>query len=204
MSSPVYAAQTRTTGRPVSHAAGPYGTLASADRGWNIRQDVAMKKNSGDLSLPESLRPTTVTAEELQEDVVLQQAAHRPAVEADIAPAAGGSASVKPVEAEATMPPVTSYPVMERASKPVIAPTPVSTARGNVYIQAGSFSVYENASKLVDKLEPFSPGKIDPIMMKGREFYRVRLGPFESIDRARALLGQVIDAGNPTARVVVD
>ena len=231
---PYYASQTAptTTSRPV-HAGGPYGALASADRGWNIRQDAAMKKGSGgDPSLPESLQPTTVTAEELREDIDFQQAAHRPAVEADIAPAAGGTASVKPVEAEAVMAPVTSYPVtertpvtrasspsfvpavssiptrtvkpVEREASPAVADMGIATGTGHVFIQAGSFSIYENASKLVDRLEPYAPAKIDPITMKGREFFRVRIGPFESADKARALLGQVIDAGNPTARVVVD
>lgn len=243
---PVYVAQGSSsapvviTGAPVMsspsthRAAGPYGTYAAANKGWSIQQQVSTRKTSSDL--PESLQPTTVTAGELREDIALQEALHRPATtEGGDQPAIGGTASVKPVEAEATMPPVSSYPIIERApsmplpkgsgpapvvssgtqkaavsspsvtpsSLPAVAPA-AGGGQGHVFIQAGSFSVYENASRLVDRLQPLAPGRIDPVPMKGKEFYRVRLGPFDTTDRARSMLQRVIDAGNPTARVVVD
>ena len=36
------------------------------------------------------------------------------------------------------------------------------------------------------------------------EFYRVRLGPIESVDKADAVLARVVGAGNTNARVIVD
>lgn len=73
-----------------------------------------------------------------------------------------------------------------------------------IYIQAGAFGVYENAHRVQAMLSPLGPVKISPVLVNGRDLFRVRLGPFADVGHADRLLDSVIQAGYPGARVIVD
>ena len=73
-----------------------------------------------------------------------------------------------------------------------------------IFIQAGAFSLYDNASRVRDKIAGLGPASISPARIGNSQFYRVRLGPIESVDKADAVLARVVSAGNTNARVVVD
>ncbi len=48
------------------------------------------------------------------------------------------------------------------------------------------------------------PSKIEPIEVKGTTFYRVRLGPLNTVPEADILLERVIATGQNGAKVVVE
>lgn len=90
--------------------------------------------------------------------------------------------------------------VVEEAA--VVEVTPV--APSSIYVQAGAFSIYDNALNLRNRLYELAPSKIEPIEVKGTTFYRVRLGPLETVPEADILLERVIATGQNGAKVVVE
>jgi rare lipoprotein A len=74
----------------------------------------------------------------------------------------------------------------------------------SIYIQAGAFSVAENAERLRARLGQVTKTDISPAMVGGRTFYRVRIGPIATVDQADQLLGQIVSAGAGDAKIIVD
>ena len=70
-----------------------------------------------------------------------------------------------------------------------------------VYIQAGAFLNRENANKLKAKLAPLGRAVIAP-RGQGPLLYRVLLGPYADVARARSLLGAVSARSRSTAKIV--
>jgi len=83
---------------------------------------------------------------------------------------------------------------------PVVTQQPVSPT--GIFVQAGSFSVQDNAVRLGKKLESLGPVQVDPVAVSGRQFWRVRVGPISSVDRADAVLDEVIRIGGAGAKVI--
>ncbi len=79
---------------------------------------------------------------------------------------------------------------------------PVSPS--SIFVQAGAFSVYDNALNLRNRLYDMAPTKIEPVDVKGTTFYRVRLGPLNTVPEADILLERVIATGQNGAKVVVE
>lgn len=78
------------------------------------------------------------------------------------------------------------------------------TGRTKLYVQAGAFTVNENAQKLQKRLASYGPANISKVDINGKRFYRVRLGPVANVPKADALLHKVRQAGITEARTVVD
>jgi len=74
----------------------------------------------------------------------------------------------------------------------------------DIYVQAGSFSFYENAVRLRARLSGLGQSGISRAMVDGRDVFRVRLGPVASVDQADLLLGRLISSGYPDSRIVID
>ena len=74
----------------------------------------------------------------------------------------------------------------------------------NIYVQAGSFSRYDNALRLSARLAGIGKARISQASVNGQTVWRVRFGPAASGDEADRILDQVISAGQQDARVVVD
>ena len=74
----------------------------------------------------------------------------------------------------------------------------------SIYIQAGAFSVAENAERLRARLGLVTKTDISPAMVGGRTFYRVRIGPIATVDQADQLLGRIVGAGASDAKIIVD
>ena len=124
-----------------------------------------------------------------------------------------GSVSVQPVSSEMlTAPSEVGAPVQtalpghirngEFYPDPVVQEHPVT--RTNIFVQAGAFSVYENATKLRDKLSAFDNAVVKETDVRGQHFYRVRLGPVGSVDQADQLLNRVVNSGHKDAIIVVE
>ncbi|HER26997.1 MAG TPA: SPOR domain-containing protein, partial [Rhodospirillales bacterium] len=84
----------------------------------------------------------------------------------------------------------------------IVTVEPVSPT--NVYIQAGAFANYENANRVRARLYNVGPVRISPVLINGRDLFRVRVGPMASIDAADRMLERVIEAGYTDARTLVD
>ena len=73
-----------------------------------------------------------------------------------------------------------------------------------IFVQAGAFTNATNADKLTQILASVGPVTISPREVKGKYFYRVRLGPLATVEEADRILEAVIDRGYPAARVIVE
>ncbi len=80
----------------------------------------------------------------------------------------------------------------------------VPTAPTRLFVQAGSFTQFQNADRLRSKLAAIGPAFIDRVLVDQRDFFRVRLGPVDSVDRADQLLALSLNAGADHARIIVD
>lgn len=124
-----------------------------------------------------------------------------------------GSVSVQPVGRETlTVPSDVGAPVGtalpghirngEFYPDPIVIERPVT--KTNIYVQAGAFSVYDNASHLRDKLSAFSNAVVNEADVRGQHFYRVRLGPVANVNEADQLLNRVVNSGHKEAIIVVE
>lgn len=85
---------------------------------------------------------------------------------------------------------------------PIVTQTPVKPS--HIYVQAGSFTLYENAQRLSTSLGSIGITTIQEASINGRQFYRVRIGPLASVSAADATLSKVAGMGNGNAIIVVD
>lgn len=76
------------------------------------------------------------------------------------------------------------------------------SGNGGTFIQVGAFSTEANARKLDGKLSPIGPVVIGKMDAGGKEWWRVRVGPFASNAEASAALDKVHAAGLADARIV--
>jgi rare lipoprotein A len=74
----------------------------------------------------------------------------------------------------------------------------------SIYVQAGAFTIFDNANRLRARLQSVAPAKVSSIMIKGIEYFRVRIGPLQSVDQADQTLQKVIHQGQADAHIVVD
>ena len=96
--------------------------------------------------------------------------------------------------------------------QPASAPAPknqaveiVSTPTVNqLFVQAGAFSSFANASQVRINLSKFGPSWVQKARVGVRDFYRVRIGPLQTLENADAVLARLISAGFPRALIVVD
>lgn len=86
---------------------------------------------------------------------------------------------------------------------PQVTDVPVRRS-GRLYVQAGAFTVQENASRVRGRVATFGSAQVSPTVVNGQRFYRVRVGPLADVDRADAVLNQIIQSGLTEAKIVVD
>jgi rare lipoprotein A len=126
---------------------------------------------------------------------------------AEPSPAAGPAAGVEPVESK-TLEPVQTTPAVHQQlleTKPVAEAVVVPvTGAHQIYVQAGAFTVVENANRLQQKLSSLGHASVVPAMVNGKQFYRVRVGPIPDVEHADAMILRVKQAGIAGPRTVVD
>ena len=113
----------------------------------------------------------------------------------------------------ATRPAVASTPQAPRlAVKPVQDTTlaaaagqpavPIEQADSGFFVQAGAFSVYDNATRLRDRLALLANTTISPMTRSdGLTLYLVQLGPIETASLADQVLSEVVDRGQSDAHI---
>jgi rare lipoprotein A len=139
----------------------------------------------------------------------LDAAAPPPALPAPVRPATVEPAAAPPaaVAPAAIAPP----PIRRNVSLVAYRPPPryaVGAAggapSGRVFVQAGAFSVPENAWRVRARIAGLAQTEVSAARVRGVALYRVRLGPFASVEQADRVLSRVIDIGYPGARLVFD
>jgi rare lipoprotein A len=80
-------------------------------------------------------------------------------------------------------------------------PTP---SVNRLFVQAGAFADFANASRVRTSLSKFGASWVEKAKVGNRDFYRVRIGPLQTLDNADAVLARLISAGFLKARIVVD
>lgn len=83
-----------------------------------------------------------------------------------------------------------------------IETVPVSPT--DIWIQVGAFENRENAQRLSTRMRSFGSALVQRAEVAGRTFHRVRIGPMTEVASADQVLEQVIAAGFPGARIIVD
>lgn len=73
-----------------------------------------------------------------------------------------------------------------------------------IFVQAGAFQSQDNARRLSNRLTAIAPARVQTATVAGKTFYRVRIGPVMNVAEADRVLNQVILAGYPGSRIVVD
>lgn len=77
--------------------------------------------------------------------------------------------------------------------------------RPTIFIQAGAFRVYVNANRLRARLTSLGhPVNVSQVYVTNQPFFRVRLGPLQTVEDADIALERVVALGYPEARIVVD
>ncbi len=162
----------------------PRQTTPAAYTGKPVR--VAALETAND-ALPESLQTPTITVEELssapKSSTWGRSGSTQSAPRAESPDMTGGH-----LHAGRFMP------------EPVVTQEPVTPT--GIFVQAGSFTVYQNAENIKRQFSSLAPVTIEPVTVKGRQFYRVKIGPIATVERADMILDEVVRAGNGTAKVI--
>ena len=79
-------------------------------------------------------------------------------------------------------------------------PVPSATA---IYVQVGAFTSVVNAATVAAKLSG-AGARVSQGMKDGRPIYRVRVGPFQAVEQADAVLLEVLALGQNDVQIVVD
>jgi cell division protein FtsN len=74
----------------------------------------------------------------------------------------------------------------------------------SIYVQVGSFTQYDNANRLRVRLQQIGPTQVTQVTVSGQPFFRVWMGPTDSVPEADRLLDQLVRAGYHDARIVVE
>jgi peptidoglycan lytic transglycosylase len=131
-----------------------------------------------------------------------------------VAPVRAATAIREPrLPAPAEPPPPLAAPINTVTAPVVVAELPTLpekvrvvpvTSSGRIFIQAGAFSVRDNAQRVQSRIAALGSVRVMSASVKGIEMYRVRLGPLPSVEQADQLLARVVDSGYPEARIIVD
>ncbi|MDZ5648444.1 septal ring lytic transglycosylase RlpA family protein [Nitrospirillum sp. BR 11828] len=171
----------------------------------------AMQAGGAQVALnapPSSAAPVPTT---MADGSPVPKAAPRPSVTVQgqaLPPAQGAApgpspAPSRPVQAPTTVP-GTTEPDGRFLPAPVVQQVAVGPGPKKIYVQAGSFTLFDNANKLRARLAGIGPSFLAPTMVNGTQFFRVRVGPLDTPEQADQVLDQVVAAGNNGARVIVE
>lgn len=126
----------------------------------------------------------------------------------NLAPPPGASAAPRPETAplpaptqvaSATVGPETidpAYRPAETVQTEAVGPT-------DLFVQAGAFTNYQNALKTQVRLSTIGQSSISHVVVEGRDFYRVRVGPLATVSDADQMLSAVDGMGFTGAQIVV-
>jgi rare lipoprotein A len=156
-----------------------------------------------DLKGPGLAPPSEQTPAEVATAVTAAPTTDVAAVE--LAPVAGAPVAAPvaaeelpaPAVREAEPAPVATASVTGQVTSVAVPPT---TA---IYVQAGAFTVPENARRVEGKLRSLG-ARVSSVSQEGKTIYRVRIGPLQDVPAADAALAAVQALGQNDARIVIE
>ena len=74
----------------------------------------------------------------------------------------------------------------------------------SIYVQAGAFANKDNADRLSGQIATFGASKVELANVKGKQLYRVRLGPVPNVEAGDALLARVVKGGFRGSVLIVE
>jgi rare lipoprotein A len=85
----------------------------------------------------------------------------------------------------------------------VVTVVPVP-ARTQVWVQVGAFLTRGNADRLAQRLVYAGGARVTPSTNNGKPIYRVRFGPYATVEQADSMLNSVIEKGHNGVQIVVE
>ena len=98
-------------------------------------------------------------------------------------------------------PRVTGHVINNTDRKITIVPLPGKT---EIFVQAGAFVRRDLAIRMKRSLASIGKAEVIKAKVGNRQFFRVRIGPINSVEDGDKVLNAVILTGNPNARLVVN
>lgn len=80
----------------------------------------------------------------------------------------------------------------------------VTPTQGDLYVQAGSFSIPENAEHLATRLQRMGPTSVTQQQRGDKNWYRVRVGPLKQVAQAQDVLQDINALGIADAKIIQD
>ncbi len=77
-------------------------------------------------------------------------------------------------------------------------------ARTQIWVQVGAFLTRGNADRLAQRLVYAGGARVTQSAGNGKPIYRVRFGPYTTVEQADSMLNAVIDKGHNGAHIVVE
>ena len=74
----------------------------------------------------------------------------------------------------------------------------------NIWIQIAAFSNIKSAKILQEKFKEIQNLNVHKVLLKGRTIYRVRVGPFLSIDKADSVYNFLVAKGMQGTKFIVE
>lgn len=181
------------------------------DTGMNTRTNQRLAMQDAGAIISEDLPPPPSAAVKQPDQIVAVKGAQPAAMPAAqpqgssiLTPMPGGEPPPL-TTAQGQPPPVVSPSVPKPTAevvRDIVKKVPVTTP-ANIYVQAGSFGSESNAIAYAQRLENFGASKVYPVSIGEQTFYRVRLGPVETVPQADTILESMAAAGEDQAIIVV-
>ena len=95
-------------------------------------------------------------------------------------------------------------PISKESVEPDGTITTVAINPNDMYVQIGAFTQFQNAHQAAARLSILNNVKISSAIVNGKEFFRVRAGPIQTLGDADYLLESILRAGFRAARLVVE
>jgi len=98
----------------------------------------------------------------------------------------------------------------KRAKVETTQPSPINVKnvpvadKNQMYVQVGAYIDFANASKVRIRMSDYGPAWLSEKKVGGQKFFRVRIGPMLTLERADKVLSQLISSGFPRAKIVID
>lgn len=148
----------------------------------------------------QQLKLAAINGELPKSQRITGQAVAKQSVQSRPISAAASNTRARRDRAPTPSPPAVNRPVDESQLVKRV-PTP---ADSQLFIQAGAFADFANASRARTRLSRFGPAWVTKAQVGRRQFYRVRIGPMQTLQDADTVLARMISSGFPQARIVVD
>lgn len=123
----------------------------------------------------------------------------------ELAPPPGAAtAAARPAPAEIRVASTTAMaPATSDGVDGVVTVVPVP-GRTQIWVQVGAFLSRGNADRLTQRLVYAGGARVTPSTTNGKPIYRVRFGPYATVEQADSMLNSVIEKGHNGAQIVVE